>query len=137
MIDGKSYAQTVKSYFSFLESEFGMKLLEEKAAGNFYYDVRYGDKDKIVSISYENLEDYLLFIVFLLDEGRLPDYDDKTRTLHLAHLNERVMEGVTKNELISNSKYFSVFTPRDQVERKLLKGAKELRLCLSNLKELS
>lgn len=30
MIEGSQYISTVKTYFSFLEEEFGMKVIEEK-----------------------------------------------------------------------------------------------------------
>ncbi len=137
MINGKRYVQLVKAYFSFLVSEFGLNLPEAQVLGNVYYDVRYSDRDKIVSISYENIEDYLLVIIFLLENGKLPDYDDKSKTLHLAGLNVRIMEKVTQQQRVANSRYFSMFTPEDELERKLLKGAKDLRLCLRHLKELS
>ena len=80
-----------------------MKVTEEKERGNAFYDVQYRNKDKIVSVSYENIEDYLQVIVFLLERGRMPDYDDKTKTLHLNHLNGLVMSKVGKDEISSNT----------------------------------
>ena len=136
MVEGKEYISTVESYFSFLEVEFGMEIIEEKKRGNAFYDVQYSDKVKIVSISYENIEDYLQVIVFLLENGRIPDYDDKTKTLHQNHLNNLVMSRVSKNEIGLNAQYFSKYNPNNELERKLLKGAKELRLCLQHFDQL-
>ncbi|MFZ4784456.1 MAG: hypothetical protein ACOYLH_03200 [Flavobacteriales bacterium] len=136
MVEGKAFIITVELYFSFLESEFGMQVIEEKQRGNAFYDVRFAAKDKIVSVSYENIEDYLQVIVFLLEMGRMPDYDDKTNTLHLSHLNGLVMSKVSKDEISSNAKYFSKWNVKSELERKLLKGAKELRLCLKHLDQL-
>lgn len=132
MIDGNKYTKIVKAYFNFLINEFGFRVYKEKVSGNAFYDVQYNNEVQIVSISYENIGDYLLVIVFLLQNGELPDYDDKTKTLHLNKLNASVLPKVKKYEIDSNNKYFSRFDPKDDLEKKLLKSAKELRLCLAH-----
>jgi len=132
MIEGNQFIETVKSYFAFLESEFNFKVLEEKIIGNAFYDVQYRDETRLVSVSYENIEDYLLVTIFMLRNGELPDYDDKTKTLHLNQLNAIVLPRVDKTEISLNSDNFSMFQPRNELERKLLKSAKELRLCLKH-----
>ncbi|MBX3268372.1 MAG: hypothetical protein KF831_16865 [Acidobacteria bacterium] len=114
-----------------------MTVAEEKERGNVYYDVQYRDQSKVVSISYENIEDYLQIIVFRLENGELPDYDDKTKTLHLSQLNRITLPNVDKNEIISNSEYFSKYVANGEVERQLLKSAKELRLCLMHFDVLN
>ncbi len=81
MIEGNKYIETVKSYFEFLIAEFGFKLSEEKISGHTFYDIKYKDNARVISISYENIEDYLLVIIFMLQDGELPDYDDKTKIL--------------------------------------------------------
>lgn len=136
MIEGSKYISTVKKNFCFLEVEFGMKVIEEKERGNAFYEVQYGDKTKIVSISYENIENYLQVIVFKLENGRLPDYDDKSKTLHLNQLNKLVMPKVRKDEININAQYFSSFDVKDELERDILKSAKELRLCLKHADKL-
>lgn len=130
MIEGNQYIEIVEAYFCFLITEFGFKISEEKIRGNAFYDVQYKDEKRIVSISYENIEDYLLVIVFLLQNGELPDYDDKTKTLHLNKLNIEVLSRVDKSEINLNNEHFLKFRARNELERKLLKSAKELRLCL-------
>lgn len=136
MIDGSVYIKIVKSYYSFLESEFGFNTANETINGNAFYDVEYRDGQKIISISYENIEDHLEVIVFKLQNGKMPDYDDKSKTLHLNQLNKLVMSKVDKAEMSSNSTYFSKYNAKDELERKLLKEAKELRLCLRHFNEL-
>lgn len=136
MIEENQYIETVEAYFSFLIAEFGFKVSEEKIRGNAFYDVRYKDETRIVSISYENIEDYLLVIIFLLQNGRLPDYDDKTKTLHLNKLNTQFLSNISKSEISLNNEYFARFNPEDEFKRKLLKSAKELRLCLKHFKDL-
>lgn len=136
MIEGNQYIETVKLYFGFLTTEFGFKVTEEKIRGNAFYDVQYKDETRIVSISYENIEDYLLVIIFLMQNGELPDYDDKTKTLHLNKLNAQVLSSVDRTEISTNNEYFLKFTAKGELERKLLKSAKELRLCLKHFKEL-
>ena len=83
MKEGNQFIQIVKEYFQFLPTEFAFKLSEEKITGNVFYEIQYKDETRIVSISYENLEDYLLVIIFLLQNGAMPDYDDNTKTLRL------------------------------------------------------
>jgi hypothetical protein len=136
MIAGSQYIETVKAYFGFLITEFGFKVPEEKIRGNAFYDVQYKDEIRVVSISYENIENYLLVIVFLLQNGGLPDYDDKTKTLHLNNLNALVLSKVDKREIDLNNDYFVKFNPESELERKLLKSAKDLRLCLKHFKDL-
>jgi len=136
MIAGSIYIAIVKAYFDFLITEFNFKISEEKIRGNVFYDVQYKDKTRIVSISYENIEDYLLVIIFLLQNGKLPDYDDKTKTLHLNKINAQILSRIDKNEIILNNEYFYKFNPKDELERKLLKSAKELRLCLKHYDEI-
>jgi len=132
MIDGTKYIEVVKLFFSFLMTEFGFRLSKETENGNAFYDVEYSDAKRVVSISYENIEDYLQVIVFKLKNGKLPDYDDKTHTLHLNELNKRVLSEIDKNEIERNSEAFDKFDAKDELERKLLKSAKELRLALKH-----
>lgn len=132
MIDGTKYIEVVKMFFSFLITEFGFRLSKETENGNAFYDVEYRDVRSVVSISYENIEDYLQVIVFKLKNGKLPDYDDKTHILHLNELNKRVLSEIDKNEIEKNNEVFDKFNGNDMLERKLLKSAKELRLALKH-----
>ncbi len=132
MIDGTKYIEIVKLFFSFMITEFGFRLSKETENGNAFYDVEYSDSGRVVSISYENIEDYLQVIVFKLKDGELPDYDDKTHTLHLNELNKMILFGIDKNEIKKNNEDFDKFDADDELERKLLKSAKELRLALKH-----
>ena len=136
MIESSAYIKVVNDYFGFLITEFNFKLLEEKVRGNAFYDVQYKDNSRVVSISYENIEDYLLVVVFMLQNGEMPDYDDTTKTLHLNQLNRLVMAKASKEEIILNAEYFDKYKAKNELERKLLKEAKELRLCLKNFNEI-
>jgi hypothetical protein len=136
MVEGTEYIKTVKSFYSFLESEFGFKKVNETVNGNAFYDVEYRDTDRVISISYENIEAHLEVIVFKLLNGKMPDYVDKSQTLHLNQLNKSLMSRVDKAEISSNAQYFTKHNPKDDLERKLLKGAKELRLCLKHFDQL-
>lgn len=136
MVDGSEYIKIVKLYYSFLESEFGFNTPNETINGSAFYDIEYRDGQKVISISYENIEDHLEVIVFKLQNGKMPDYDDKSKTLHLNQLNKLVMPKVDKTEMSSNVAYFSKYNAKDELERKLLKEAKELRLCLIHFNEL-
>jgi hypothetical protein len=132
MIDGNEYIAIIKQFYSFLETEFDFKKKNEIINGNAFYDVEFNNKEKVVSISYENIEDHLEIIIFMLQDGKMPDYDDKTTTLHLSQLNRLVMEKASKEEINSNAGYFAKYNAKNEMEQKLLKGAKELRLCLKH-----
>jgi hypothetical protein len=135
MIESSQYLAIVNRYFNFLITEFDFKTVEEKIRGNLFYDVQYQDAVRVISISYENIEDYFQVIVFLLQDGELPDYDDKTKTLHLNRLTAKVLSTVSKPDIHLNNKYFKKFIPDNEFQRKVLKSAKELRLCLEHFGE--
>jgi hypothetical protein len=136
MVEDLEYIKTVKLYYSFLESEFEFRRTNETITGNAFYDVEFKDKERIISISYENIEDHLEIIVFLLEDGKMPNYDDKSKTLHLKQLNRLVMAKASREEINLNAKYFVKYNAKNEIERKLLKEAKELRLCLKHFHEL-
>ena len=71
-----------------------------------------------------------------MQNGELPDYDDKTKTLHLNQLNAQVLSSIDRTEISLNNEYFLKFNPNNKLEKKLLKSAKELRLCLKHFNEL-
>lgn len=137
MIKGTEYIKTVTLFYSFLEIEFGFSKIKETINGNAFYDVEFKDKERVVSISYENIEDHLEVIVFLLQNGRMPNYDDKTKTLQLKLLNNILMPKISEGEKKLNAEYFGECVATSQIEKRLLKEAKELRLCLKHFNELS
>lgn len=136
MMEGEEYIEVVKQFYSFLETDFGFTKINETINGNAFYDVEFRDKERIISISYENIEDHLEVIVFMLQSGKMPDYDDKTKTLHLKQLNRVVMAKARKEEINLNAAYFAKYNAKNEIEQKLLKEAKELRLCLKHFSEL-
>lgn len=136
MIEGEKYIEDVKTYFNYLITEFGFRISNEKIRGNAFYDLQYSDGNRIVSVSYENIEDYLQVIIFMLQNGELPDYDDKTKTLHLNRLNAQVMSSIDRKEIGLNNEYFEKFKAKAEIEKQLLKSAKELRLCLKHFNEI-
>lgn len=133
MIEGNKYIKLVKSFFSFLETEFDFIIVNETINGNAFYDIEYKNTNRIISISYENIEDYLEVIMFLLDKkGELPNFENKRETLHLNQLNKQLFSNLSKREIFLNSKYFSKYKSEDNFSHKILKTAKELRLYLKS-----
>lgn len=137
MIEAKKYIEVVKTYYKYLVTEFGFTVSNEKIRGNAFYDVQYSDGRRVVSISYENIEDYLQVIVFMLQNGELPDYDDKSKTFHLHQLNARVMLKVNGDEIQLNNEYFSTIKANSEIEKQLLNSSTELRLCLKHFNQIS
>jgi hypothetical protein len=130
MIDGEIYIKLVKAYFSYLGLEFGFSLLEDKVWGNSFYSLKYSDEKKVVSISYENIEDHFT-VIFLLKNGQRVNYDKKDQTLHFAEFIKKMFSIAKPDEIRLNNLHFLSFKPASTIEKKLLKTAKELRLCLN------
>lgn len=130
MIEGEKYIVIVNNYFKFLFTEFNFKISKETVNGNFFYDVQFKNEYKAISISYENIENYLRVVIYILENGQLPHYNNLTKILPLNQINKIVLPKIEKKEHILNDDYFSNFTPIGELERQLLKSAKELRLCL-------
>ncbi|RYE51583.1 MAG: hypothetical protein EOP48_18005 [Sphingobacteriales bacterium] len=137
MVEGTEYVQTVRTIFSFLSKEYGFTDTNEKIRANVFYDVQYQTPSKVISISYENIEDYLQVIVFKLKNGKLPEYDDKTHTLHLNALNKLAFSKASKADIELNNQYFDHHVKVDTAfERKLLKSAKDLRLAMQFVEDV-
>lgn len=134
MFEGNEYVQAVRKMFYFLSEEYGMTETKEEIRGNVYYDVEYHSASKVISISYENIEDYFQVIVFKLKDGKLPEYDDKTQTLHLNILNKLAFSIATKSDIELNNEYFSNIIANTKMEQMLLKSARELRLVMRLVK---
>lgn len=132
MIDSGDYKNYVKDTFLFLITEFNMVLSKQNFNGNAFYDIEYKDKTKVISISLETIENYLQVILFKLNKGKIPDYDDKTKTLHLNKLNNQFLKTLTKQDFEENNSYFQCINAKNETERMILKSAKDLRLCLMN-----
>ena len=130
MIRGSDFIELVKKYYRFLVDE--MKYIESDITNRegLFYDVEYKKNDSIISISYENRENFLQVILFKLKDGRRPDYDDKQSTIHLDKLNQTLIKTLNNGEFKENDSYFASITTSSNFEYKLFKLAKELRLCL-------
>ncbi|MBD2700498.1 hypothetical protein IC229_07620 [Spirosoma sp. BT702] len=135
MIEGALYIERVSNYFEFLILEFDFDLVNKEIRGNTFYDVQYRNMAKVISISYENIEDYLLVNIFLLQNGELPNYDDSTKTINLNRISAFIIPKINNSEFNANNEFFSNCLAENTLERKLLKLAKTLRLCLIHLSE--
>lgn len=136
MISSQLFILKVAEYFDFLVTEFDFELVQGKVVENIFYEQRFSDGRKVVSISYENIEDYLQIIVYLLENGLLPDVDDGIRTLHLKQLNSVIFPLVSRDELEAKREEFGRFNASGKIENDLLKGAMELSLCLKHFPSL-
>lgn len=133
MLNKINYIKIVRKFFSFLENEYFLNQIKEVKNGNVFYEVEYKNMILAVSISYEVVGEYLEVIIFKLNEGRLPDYDDKTQTLHLSKLNKRLLPQISSSEILENNLFFKDMVVSSIIEKNLLKKAKELRLILNRL----
>ncbi len=130
MINSEEYIAFVKRTFSFLESEFHLEFGNITVNGNAFYDIQYVDTEKVISISLENISNFYQVTLFILSEGKMPDYDDKTKTLHLNKLTKQFLKNIDKESLLENNQFFKEIEIKDETERMICKSAKDLRLCL-------
>jgi hypothetical protein len=133
MLTKKDYSEAVNKYFKYLEIDFDYKKIFENKSNTLLYDVRYSNNSNIISISYEIQGDGVKVIIFMLQNGNIPDYDDKAHTLHLEYLMKDISNDDKFNKCIDeNNNYFLKYNkPIIDVENAILKKAKELRLYLS------
>ncbi len=133
MLTRMQYNEAVKKYFLFLEQEWGYSQTPVNVKSTILYDIQYTNTKKIVSISYEIKGDGVKVIIFELIDGNLPEYDDKRYTIHLEHLTKDISKDELEKNIIENNNYFNRFDkPKDNVEKEILKKAKQLRLFLKS-----
>lgn len=133
---GKDFLEKIREHYSFLEDEFGFNLSDVDVSGNYYYRIHYSDGAKVVSISCEGVEYHLSVLVYILENGQTPNYDDKAKTIHLNALNKAVFPALGKGEIIANNEFFKEFEAKDKWQKDLLSSAKELRLGLKYFDQL-
>lgn len=134
MITSEKYTDFVKQTFSFLENEFDYEIGTININGTIFYDVEYNKKNTIISISLETLENYIKIIIFKSENGIRSDYYDKTKTIHLNQLTKEIIPTLKKIDLQQNQIYFEKVRAETEIEKSILKGAKELRICLNSMK---
>jgi len=136
MIEEEKFMDSVARTFKFLETEFQFVLFRKTTNGNIFYDVEYTDnKSKIISISFETIENYVRVIMFTTHKEKRSGYDDNTKTFHLNKLTDKLLKTLDKTEFENNNRHFKDFEAKDEIEKMLLKSAKDLRLCLIHIND--
>lgn len=133
VLSGDEFISLVHRYFEFLVTEFDYKVLKKTNRKNLFYDVECQNNDSVISISYENRENYLQVIVFTIKDGVVSKYDDKELTQKLGELNRKILPLLNPADFEENESAFASILPRNETEKSLFKVAKELRLCMTNL----
>ena len=125
----KGFLRLVHEAFTpFLES-LGFSMDDPHISGR-YYRASFTAVDHAVFVYYEPGDDALSVIIFRRDNGNLSDIDNRSQSPRLQDLNRRYMHLVTKEDLVLNEEEFEGIDVEDEMERQLLKSAKELRLVL-------
>jgi len=132
MISGKDYIHITEVFFYFLKEEFGFREPTTTDRENLFYDVEYKKENLVISISYENREDHFQVTLFKTKNG-ISDYDDKNSTIHLSALNKEVYPVLTQKDFEENNTFFTSTGASSVLEKRMLKAAKELRLCLKHM----
>lgn len=131
MITLEKNIEFCKNSFSFLTTEFEFKLEKIIENGNRFFDINYAGINKTISISLETYENYLRVVIFDLENGKLSNYDDKTKTIHLNQLTKDYFSKISKNKISENSMFFKNISTETEIEKQIVKCAKELRLVMN------
>jgi len=126
------YFSNIEKQFMFLLDDFEYQVINEKSKISFLYDVNFQKSNSVISVSFDIRENYLQVILFILKDGHFPDYDDKEHTIHLEKLNNMILPLLSKEEISDNNDFFQNIKPLNQLEKRILKSAKELRLCMKS-----
>ncbi len=132
MISGNSFVNSTKMFFSFLENEFGMKINEIIVNGNFFYAIRYSNDFFLVSISYENIENYFNVQLIRKIDGMFASFDDVNNSINLKRLYFLTLKRISKCELDKMNAEFDIHT-NNNFEKMILESAKKLKTCLNNI----
>ncbi len=132
MIRGLEFIELTRKNNRFLVDEFDFIEFNVTNREGLFYDIEYKKDGLLISISHENRDDYLQVILFRLIDGKKPEYDDTQMTIHLEKLNNMLLKPLNSNDFKENEFYFASLNASSNVERKLLKAAKELRICLKH-----
>ncbi len=134
---GKKYEEAVLKYYSFLIEDFNFTLEDKPilVIGR-YYDISFKKIDKIIMIYYEIMEDYyhVHFTNFLI-KGH-PQIEPITKTSYLNYFIKTIYPFLSEYDFTQNNMYFDKFEATNEMEKKLLDQAKDLRLCLLNLDKI-
>ncbi len=136
MYSGRKYKKAVVYYYSFLIDDFNFTLDEKSITRGMYYNIKFKKIDKIISIYNELMEDYFdIHFTNFLKKGH-PQIDSLTKTSGLTFFIKTIFPFLSENDFIQNNTYFDKFETTNEMEKKLLDQAKELRLCLLNLDKI-
>lgn len=132
MLTGNEFINVAKHSFSFLKSEFGMETEKIIIRSNVFYAIRYSNSFILISISYENIDDYFNIQLIKKIYGKISHYDDLNNSMNLTSLNRLIMEKIKNDELVENQKKIILHTT-DNFEKRILRDAIKLQFCLRNI----
>jgi hypothetical protein len=109
--------------------EIGFSLSEIDFNGKFY-SIYYDNSIYRVVLSFEPGDSYLSLMLQNKEHDDLTSIDNPEITPRLNDMNLMYMKDVGVSERRENDNYFSSITPENQIEKCILKLAKDLRLVL-------
>jgi len=128
-IDCDEFVNNVQLFFSFLKDEYGMIVIDKISRKNIFHSVRYENDHFLISISYECIENYFNVQLIRIINGKLSSYDDVVNSYSLDRLYALITPYVDNKKLYENTKLFD-FHINNEIQKKILKSAKKLRICL-------
>jgi hypothetical protein len=127
-VTSDSFAEFVSRVFLPFLKPLGFNLEAVTMSGK-QYAANFVARDCSVAVAYEPGDDYLEVAVGPKDPT-LSEWDDRDVTPRLQDLNRRYMPHISTGERVANDGYFASIQVKDDLERRLLKAAKELRMTL-------
>jgi hypothetical protein len=128
-MNGQDFVRIINEAFAPFLSAAGFSMPSTAISGRLYRASFIG-AENMVSVSFEPGDDSLFVVVFSRERGEWSNMDDRETSPRLSDLNTSYMGMVGTEERADNESYFKLVRTNDDVERSLLKAAKELRLVL-------
>lgn len=128
-MNGPSFEKLVNSIFSPFLKELGFVFRPALVSGR-YYRSSFVSLRHTLLVTFEPGEERADVMLLSNEQDDLHSIDDLSKTPRLSDLNARYMRQVTASERAENEAHFEQLGPYDDMERGLLKYAKDLRLVL-------
>ena len=126
----------VSFYFDHWLEFYGFHVPANFTLSGKLYESIYEKNDRVLSVSYEPGDDYLVVMLFEKRGNCLSDFDDLSSTKSLSQLNKEFFPKVEKSETRKIDQYFNSLVAESEESKILKKKARELIVCFHVMKRL-
>jgi hypothetical protein len=124
------FVEAIDTYFVPFLNGLGFDRSLPISISGKHYCATFLRSDRAIVVSYEPGDDYLLIALPTVVNGIQSDLDNRESSPRLSDLAGRAMSNASAAQLQANAAYFAGRHADRPLSRKLLKAAKDLRICL-------